>query len=294
MNITGFARAVEKQGLKCEGVTVLRHGEKAAEYRWVPDVPRNCYSVSKSVTSIAVGMAIELGKISLKDRVLDAFPGLAGEPSTRLASLTLEHLLTMTRGHGAFSRPSSVAEALGQELAFDPGSRFVYDNGSTFLASAMLTGALGMTTRDFLIEALFRPLEIPDPEWEISADGHTVGGTGLLLTTSSLARFGQFLLQRGEWRGRRLVPSAWIDCATRPHVSTADSRHADYDLGYGYGFWPSRHGAYRADGKDGQFVIVLPRQDAVVAINSNEERHYPVLYAVWDKILPELQGSGTE
>jgi CubicO group peptidase (beta-lactamase class C family) len=191
----------------------------------------------------------------------------------------------MTRGHADFSRPATVAEALEQRLSFDPGGRFVYDNGSTFLASAMFTRAMGQTVRDFLVEALFRPLGIPDPEWTQSTDGHTAAATGLFLSTSSLARFGQFLIQRGLWQGKQLVSPLWIDSAGRPHVSTRDSKWPDYDLGYGYGFWPCRHGAYRADGKDGQFVVVLPRQDAVVAINSNEEKHYPILYAVWDEIL---------
>jgi CubicO group peptidase (beta-lactamase class C family) len=288
MNLTGFVRAVEGQKLRCEGVVVARRGETIAEHRWVTEAPRNCYSVSKSFTSIAIGMAIESGKLSLTDRLVDSFPGAVDKPGPRLASLNLEHLLTMTRGHGEFSRPATVTEALEQELKFEPGSRFVYDNGSTLLASAMFTQAMGTTARDFLVEALFLPLGIAGPEWAESPDGHTIGGTGLLLSTSSLARFGQLLLQRGEWRGRQLAPPRWIDSAGRPHVSTSDSRHPDYDLGYGYGFWPSRHGAYRADGKDGQFVIVLPRQDAVVAISSAEERHYPILYAVWDEILPRL------
>jgi CubicO group peptidase (beta-lactamase class C family) len=293
MNIAGFVQSIEKQGLRCEGVAVLQQGEKIAGHRWIPEAPRNCFSVSKSFTSIAVGMAIERGKLSLKDRLADAFPDVMGKYSAagiqgeRLASLTLEHLLTMTRGHAEFSRPATVAEALAQELAFDPGSRFVYDNGSTFLASAMFTRALGMTVRDFLLDALFRPLGIPDPEWAQSADGHTAGATGLLLATSSLARFGQLLLQRGEWQGRQLVPCQWIDRAGRPQVSTGDSR-PDYDLGYGYCFWPCRHGAFRSDGRDGQFVIVLPGHDAVVAISSDEPKHYPILYAVWDEILPRL------
>jgi CubicO group peptidase (beta-lactamase class C family) len=86
------------------------------------------------------------------------------------------------------------------------------------------------------------------------------------------------------------VSSAWLDGATRTQVSTRGSEYPDYDLGYGYHFWPCRHGAYRADGKDGQFVVVLPRLDAVVAISSREENMRPILYAVWDRILPELQG----
>jgi CubicO group peptidase (beta-lactamase class C family) len=310
MNLTAFVRNIESHRLNCEGVAVFQHGEKTAEHRWVAEAPRNCYSVSKSFTSVAVGMAVERGKLSLADRALDAFretddalmssagaglrrfngvnQNFLRNPPPRLASLNLEHLLTMTRGHAEFSRPATVAQALEQPLAYEPGTRFVYDNGSTFLASAMFTRAMGVTVRDFLVEELFGPLGIPAPEWAESADGHTIAATGLYLTTTALGLFGQLLLRRGEWKGRQLVPPRWIDSASRAHVSTRDSRHADADLGYGYGFWPSRHGAYRADGKDGQFLVVLPRQDAVVAVNSNEEKHYPVLYAIWDTILPLL------
>jgi CubicO group peptidase (beta-lactamase class C family) len=232
-------------------------------------------------------MAADRGKLSLSDSVAAAFPDLVRKPGKRLAALTLGHLLTMSRGYKAFSRPVTVAEALAQPLTYQPGEYFVYDNGSTFLASAMFTRAMGKTVRDFLLDALFRPLGIPDPVWPESPDGHTVGATGIELTTSDLARFGQFLLQRGQWRGKQLVSPDWIDNAGRPQINTR-SRRPDSDLGYGCGFWPCRHGAYRADGKDGQFVIVLPRQDAVAAINSNEPKPSPILYAVWDEILPLL------
>jgi CubicO group peptidase (beta-lactamase class C family) len=288
MDIKPFVKLIESRGLKCEGVLVFRHGKKTAEYRWIPETPRNSFSVSKSFVSVAIGMAVERGKLSLDRQVLDYFPGLVKKPGKRLASLTLEQLLTMTRGHGEFSRPASAAEALGQELNYDPGSRFVYDNGSTFLASAVFTQALGKTVREYLLDALFGPLGIPDPEWAESTDGYTVGATGLMLSTSSLARFGLFLLRKGKWRGKQLVSGAWIDAAGRPQVSTEKVPYPDCNLGYGYFFWPCRHGAFRADGKDGQFVVVLPRQDAVVAINAGEEKPYPILYTVWDEILPRL------
>lgn len=288
MEIKSFVKAIEKQKLNCEGVIVLRHGKKAAEHRWVPETRRNCFSVSKSFMSVAVGMAADKGKLSLADSAAAAFPDLVRKkPGKRLAALTLGHLLTMARGHNAFSRPATAAEALAQPLAYQPGERFVYDNGSTFLASAMFTRATGKTAREFLLAALFGPLGIADPVWPESPDGHTAGATGLELTTSELARFGQFLLQRGQWQGKQLVSPEWIDNAGRPQISTR-SRRPDNDLGYGCGFWPCRHGAYRADGKDGQFVIVLPRQDTVVAINSNEPKPSPILYAVWDEILPLL------
>ena len=285
MGIEGFVKAVEKQKMRCEGIVVLQHGEKVAEHRWIPEAARSCFSVSKSFVSIAIGMAVDRGKLTLGDRAADVLE--ARKPTKRLAAITLEHLLTMTRGHNAFSRPPTVAAALAQPLKHEPGSHFVYDNGSTFLASAMFTRRMGMTVRDFLVGELFRPLGIADPQWPESPDGHTVGSSQLVLTTSDLARFGQFLLQRGNWQGKQLVSPAWIDSASRPHVSTR-KRMEDSNLGYGYFFWPSRHGAYRADGKLGQLIIVLPRQEAVIAINANAPRYNPIIFAVWDEILPLL------
>jgi CubicO group peptidase (beta-lactamase class C family) len=287
MNIDSYLRAIEKQKLNCEGIIVLQHGEKTAEHRWTPEAPRNSFSVSKSFVSIAIGMAIDRGKLSLNSRVVDFFPEYSRKAGKRLSDLSLEHLLAMTRGHRAFSRPATVADAMAQPLAYQPGAHFIYDNGSTFLASAMFTRAMGSTVREFLLDALFRPLGIPDPQWPQSQDGHTVGATDLVLATSDLARFGQFLLQRGQWKGRQLVSSAWIDNAGRPQINTRSSR-PDCGIGYGFGFWPCRYGCFRADGKKGQFVVVLPRQDAVVAINSDEEKPYPILYAVWEEILPLL------
>ena len=287
MKIDSFVKSIDKQKLNCEGIIVLRHGEKIAEHRWMPEAPRNSFSVSKSFVSIAAGMAIDRGKMSLNSRVADFFSENCRKAGKRLSVLTLEHLLSMTRGHKAFSRPATVADTLDQPLAYQPGSRFIYDNGSFFLASAMFTRAMGITVREFLLDALFRPLGIPDPQWPESPDGHTAGASGLVLTTSSLARFGQFLLQRGQWQGRQLVSSAWIDNAGRPQVNTR-LRAPDCDIGYGFGFWPCRHGCFRADGKEGQFIVVLPRHDAVVAINSNEQKPYPILYAVWEEILNQL------
>jgi CubicO group peptidase (beta-lactamase class C family) len=287
------SKATGQQKLRVEGIIVLQHGKTIGEHRWVSEQRQNVYSVSKSFTSIAVGMAIDDGKLNLSDKVIDAFPECITQASPRLAALTLEHVLTMNRGYPEFTRPKSITEALSQTLAYDPGTIFVYDNASTFLASAMVSKATGLKVRDFLQERLFRVLDIPDPVWAESDDGYTIGATGLELSTKDLAIFGQFLLQEGNWKGTQLVSARWIAGATRTHVSTQnsqfpDSTYPDYNLGYGYQFWTCRHGAYRCDGKNGQFVVVLPRQDAVVAITSNEENMRHILYAVWDHILPQL------
>ncbi|MDR2518381.1 MAG: beta-lactamase family protein [Spirochaetaceae bacterium] len=292
MDIRPYREAVDTLKLRVEGIIVLQRGEKIGEHRWIPEKPRNVFSVSKSVTAVALGMALDDGTVSLDQRVIDSFPGLAPKPSPRLQSLTLRHLLTMTRGHGGFTRPSSVEEALSHELHYDPGAVFVYDNACTLLISAMITNAAGMNVRELLLKRLFPALGIPGPLWPESG-GVTQGATGLELSTGSLALFGQFLLQRGNWNGKQLVSSRWIDGATRTQVPTRNPRlpetcKPDYDLGYGFHFWTCRHGAYRADGKNGQFVVVLPREEAVVAINADEAAMNPILYAVWDHILPRL------
>jgi CubicO group peptidase (beta-lactamase class C family) len=285
MNIDPYVKEINRQGLGVEGIIVMQHGEKCAEYRWVPERPKNIHSVSKSFVSIAIGMAVGEGKLRLKDRVLDFFPRQDASP--RLQSLSLEHLLTMTRGHREFTRPRTVDEALSHELFRDPGGAFLYDNACTFLASAMLTKAAGQSLRDYLAPRLFCPLGIAAPLWAESDDGFTMGATGLELDTSSLAKFGQFLLQRGVWQGQELVSPLWIDAATRAQVATRNSK-PDYNLGYGWQFWICRHGAYRCDGIYGQFVIVIPYKEAVIAINSAEENMAQVLYAVWDHVLPLL------
>ena len=288
MNLTPFINGVEKQGLNLEGVIVYQRGGERAQHRWTPERPRATYSVSKSFAAVAVGMAIGEGRLRLSDRVTQTLTRQKSDP--RWDSLTLEHLLTMTMGHAKFARPRSLEEALSYELAEDPGTCFIYDNTCTFLISAMLTKITGQTLRDYLLDRLFRPLGIPDPEWMQSEDGYSVGATGLMLATSDLALFGQFLLQRGNWKGQQLVSAAWIDGATRTQFPThLVHSKPDSDVGYGYQFWTCRHGAYRCDGKDGQYIIVFPALDAVVTINANEENQQPILWAVWDYILPQLQ-----
>ena len=288
MNFELFVKIIEENHLNVEGVLVHRDGKEIACHRWVEEAPRAIYSVSKGFASIAVGMAISEGKLRLSDRVTRFFP--QAKANARWDSLTLEHLLTMTMGHAHFSRPQSLQEAFSYELESDPGTCFVYDNTCTFLASAMLTKATGLKLREYLQERLFSPLKMGEPEWQESSDGYTIGATGLMLTTSELSLFARFLLQRGNWEGKSLLPASWIDAATRTQVPTnPPETDRDWDLGYGYQFWTCRHGAYRLDGREGQFIIVLPFYNTVITINSNEADYKHILWAVWDGILPLLK-----
>jgi hypothetical protein len=117
----------------------------------------------------------------------------------------------------------------------------------------------------------------------------TLGGFGLSLRTEEIARFAQLYLQKGEWRGKQLVPAAWVAAATARQTSNGSSPTSDWEQGYGYQFWRCRHGLYRGDGAHGQFAIVMPEQDAVIAITSGTRDMQSVMNAVWKHILPALQ-----
>jgi hypothetical protein len=165
----------------------------------------------------------------------------------------------------------------------------MYNTPATYMLSAIVQKTTGMTVLDYLQPRLFEPLGIKHPTWGTSPQGITLGGFGLSVRTEDIARFGQLYLQKGMWQGKQLVPSAWIEAATARQTSNGSSPMSDWDQGYGYQFWRCRHGAYRGDGAFGQFCVVMPEQDAVIAITSGVRDMQSVLNLVWDKLLPAMK-----
>jgi hypothetical protein len=159
------------------------------------------------------------------------------------------------------------------------------------MLSAIVQKATGMTVLDYLKPRLFEPLGIEHPTWETSPQGITTGGYGLSIRTEDIAKFGQLYLRKGEWNGKPLVPAAWVEAATARQTSNGSNPKSDWDQGYGYQFWRSRHGAYRGDGAFGQYCVVLPEQDAVIVITSGVKDMQAVLNVVWDELLPALKSS---
>jgi hypothetical protein len=146
----------------------------------------------------------------------------------------------------------------------------------------------GESTLDYLRSRLFEPLGIDGPTWESDAAGTSLGGFGLSVRTEDIAKLGQLYLQGGEWEGRRLLPQAWVDAATARQTSNGSAPDSDWEQGYGFQFWRCRHGAYRGDGAFGQFCIVLPQEEAVIAMTSGTSNMGGVLNLVWEHLLPAL------
>jgi CubicO group peptidase (beta-lactamase class C family) len=291
-----FIESADKNIDAMNSFMLVRHGHVVAEGWWAPygaESPHSLYSLSKSFTSTAVGLAIAEGKLKLSDEVLKFFPDDApAEPSKNLKSMRVSDLLRMSTGHQ--TEPKRTPETpwtktfLAEPVPFKPGTHFLYNTSGTYMLSAIVQKATGMTVLDYLKPRLFEPLGIEYPTWELSPQGISTGGYGLNVRTEDIAKIGQLYLQKGKWNGKQIVPDSWVSSATARQTSNGSDPNSDWEQGYGYQFWRSRYHAYRGDGAFGQFCIVLPQKDAVVAITSCVKDMQGVLNLVWNKLLPAL------
>jgi CubicO group peptidase (beta-lactamase class C family) len=295
--ILSFIDEADKKIDSLHGFLFLRHGHVVAEGYWAPyhaEAPHQLYSLSKSFTSTAVGLAIAEGKLSLDDEVLKFFPEDAPkEPSNNLKAMRVSDLLRMSTGQQTEPRRTPdqpwTKTFLAHQVPFKPGTHFLYNTSATYVLSAIVQKATGKTLLEYLRPRLFEPLGIEHPTWETSPQGISTGGYGLNIRTKDIAAFGQLYLQKGKWQGKQLVPESWIEAATARQTSNGSSPKSDWDQGYGYQFWRCRHGAYRGDGAFGQYCIVLPEQDAVIAITSGVRDMQAVLNLIWDRLLPGIK-----
>lgn len=300
--LAAFVDAVNAKVGGLHSLMLLRHGKVAAEAWWqpyAPSYPHMLYSLSKSFTSTAVGFAVSEGHLSVEDRIMDFFPDqLPASISDNLAAMRVKHLLTMNTGHDKDATGPTTAQPDGDwvrgflalPVEHEPGSKFVYNSAATYLLSAIVQKQTGKTVLEYLTSRLFVPLGIEHPTWETCPKGINTGGWGLAVKTEDIARFGQLYLQKGQWNGKQVVPASWVEQATRAQVSNGDPNAAsDWSQGYGYQFWRCRHNAYRGDGAFGQFCVVMPDHDAVLAITSGVGDMQAILNAAWEHLLPAMQ-----
>ncbi len=301
--ILTFIQEAEQRTPEINSLMLLRHGQVVAEGWWIPygpQIPHMLFSLSKSYTSTAVGFAVAEGRLSVDDTVLSFFPDeVPAEVSANLAAMKVRHLLSMSTGHAEDTTgflhedPDGnwVKAFLARPVEYEPGTHFLYNSGATYMCSAIVQKLTGMRVVDYLEPRLFAPLGIEGATWETCPRGIDAGGWGLSIKTEDIARFGQFCLQKGTWQGRQLLPTAWIEQATSKQVPNDSQSNIDWKQGYGYQFWRCRHGAYRGDGAFGQYCIVMPEQEAVLAITSGVKDMQAVLDLVWEHLLSAM-GSG--
>jgi CubicO group peptidase (beta-lactamase class C family) len=301
-DLLAFVEAADKEIDAMNSFMLVRHGHVVAEGWWGPydsETPHILYSLSKSFTSTAVGLAISEGKLSLDDPVLKFFPEEApAEPSNNLKAMRVRDLLRMSTGNQTeapiragdpANKDSWTKIFLAHPVPFKPSTHFLYNSPGTYMLSAIVQKVTGMTVLDYLRPRLFEPLGFKDPRWITSPQGITAGAYGLSARTEEIARFGQLYLQKGMLNGKQLIPVAWVEQATSVQTANGSAPTSDWDQGYGFQFWRSRHNSYRGDGAFGQYCMVIPELDAVVAITSGVRNMQQVMNLVWDKLLPIMK-----
>ena len=304
--VVAFLDAVDQKLGGLHSFMLLRHGQVAAEGWWAPYAPQHphmLYSLSKSFTSTAAGFAVDQGLLKIDALVTSFFPDdLPAQMDENLRAMRVRHLLTMSTGHDkdATGRTTNAKDGnwvkafLSLPVEHEPGTHFVYNSAATYMLSAIVQKLTGMTVLEYLRPRLFGPLGIEGETWETCPRGINTGGWGLSVKTEDIARFGQTYLQRGKWQGQQVVPESWVAEATRKQISNGNNPDSDWAQGYGFQFWRCRHGAFRGDGAFGQFCVVMPEQDAVIAITSGLGDMQAVLTAAWDHLLPAMSGGSAE
>jgi CubicO group peptidase (beta-lactamase class C family) len=279
--VVSFLDEVEAGGLELHSLMLHRRGHVVAEaWRWPygADRPRIMHSLAKSLTACAVGLALEDGCFALEDKVVSFFPdALPSTVGDNLAAMTVEDLLTMRTGHAAEVggplwrgiETSWVDEFFRIPVVHPPGGTFVYSSAASYMLAAIIWRTTGQTLHQYLRPRILEPMGVKGETWDLGTDGFNPGGNGFTGRTADVLKLGILHAQEGVWEGRRLLPKAWIDTATRGH---ADNGH------YGYHWVTYDNGTFAAVGMFVQMAMVFPRERATLALTGAIDGS--------DKILP--------
>jgi CubicO group peptidase (beta-lactamase class C family) len=299
-----FVEAASHSRTEFHSFMFLRHGKVIAEAWWNPYAPElrhTLYSTSKSFTAAAVGFALTEGRLQLTDKVVSFFPNDLPNPVPPfLAELTVKDALMMSDGQEPDPTPVVVTDAnwarkfFAIPIVHEPGTKFLYNSAGTYMLAAIVQKVTGQTVLDYLRPRLFEPLGITGEDWETSPQGANTGGWGLRLKTEDMAKFGQLYLQGGSWKGKQILPQSWVKEATTmkimqdPDAPQGKKDSSDWLQGYCYQMWRCRHNGVRADGAFGQFIIMLPDEDAVIAITAETPDMQEEINLVWQYLLPSM------
>jgi CubicO group peptidase (beta-lactamase class C family) len=264
--------AIREQNIPVHSLLIIRNGYVVADATFYPydgQTVHDVASVTKSVMTTLIGIAIDQGKLDLDDKMISFFPGRSiANLDTRKEAITVRHLVSMTSGlqcirdgmQGSTTiemerSPDYVQFALDLPVAYEPGSQFVYCSPAISLLSPILQQATGMTTLAFAQQYLFEPLGIRDVLWETDPQGYYHGWGDLSLHPHDMAKLGLLFMQEGRWGDKQIVSRRWVK-----EASTAQSETPSEEDPYGYGWWltPDLEGVYRADGRNGQYIYILP------------------------------------
>ena len=270
-------RFIRERGYNVYSVCEWKDGKEQKEELQPANHSNNCYSLSKSFTSAAIGMLEYEGKLSRGDKIGqyigDIFPaGNAG----KLQTVTIRNLLSHAAGfadgvlfegdryeHGT---DDWAAFALSLPMPWAAGEKSVYSNATYYLLSRIAERAAGETLFGYLHKNLLRPLGFRDYAANTCPLGHTFGASGMFFSCEDLLKLGILLLGNGEYGGKRYLAADYVREAVSPLLPNGSRC-------YGLGFWKNRadDGYFYGDGAHGQLILVCPEKNAVLAMQSYDD-----------------------
>ena len=252
--ITSFIEEINEKKLGLHSFTVVRHDKVCAQGFFKPynkDIPHVLYSMSKSVTSTAVGFAVSEGLLSLNDRVVKFFPEylMSKRPFNRMITVRMlltmhsDKLITVLDDKGG---TDWVQNFLNAPFLLPPNTKFNYISENTSMLSAIITKITGMSVIDYLYPRILEPLGIEKPFWESDGQGNNAGGWGLYMKSEDLAKFFLPYIHEGKWKdGTQIIPATWVKEATRKQVDSVSDGYIDNMMGFGYGTLPENKAEYQ-------------------------------------------------
>ncbi|MGG1660877.1 serine hydrolase domain-containing protein [Brevibacillus sp. NRS-1366] len=288
---------------------IMRDGKVFAEGWWAPYVPGRahiCWSVSKTYTATAIGIAVTEGVLSLDDRLVDIFPEYAPElENENLSALKVRHLLSMSVGMKEMGPEGEgwLENFMKMKVDYQPGTVFMYNSMGSNTLGAIIHKVTGQTMDEYLRHRLYDKIGMNTEQlyWTIIPGNYEWGAGGVFSTTENNLRLMQLYLQKGIWNGERILSEEYVKLATTPQINNTIayfpdgmqvSSGPDGNAGYGYQMWMcSYDGAFRAEGSQGQFSIVFPKENMVVAINQTcpDKDTQNILKIIYDVLLPGVK-----
>lgn len=292
-DVSAFVDAVRERGVNLHSFLLIRHDQVFAESYYAPYAPdqlQTVYSLSKSFTSVAIGIAASEGILDLDEKIVDIFADeLEGEPCEQLKALTLRHCLRMSTGQPEEKFGHDLIKSFLIDMIFTdmPGEVFRYNTVATYMLSATLFKK-GIDLEKYLEEKLFAPMGVSGLHWMRCSRGIPTGGYGLSILPEVIAKFGILLKNGGVWEGKQLIPKDYLDLATTKQIDNSLTGQGEWSYGYGYKFWMCRYDTYRGDGAFGQYCIVSPKHDAVAAITAYTDDMQTEMDVYFENILTKM------
>lgn len=275
MNVINDA---EMNSCEIHGLMILKHGKLLFEAYNEPyrrEISHIMHSFTKCLTNTAVGLAYTMGVLELKDPVLKYFPEYAKDANEYLQKVTLHNLITMRSGQersigGNEWRPlktSWLKEYFQVPFVFEPGSKYMYSSGNSYILSAIVQKVTGVSCRELIEQKLRKKIGLSDFTWSESPEGICSGGNGVSLTVEDMARIGQLYLQKGKWDGDQLLSEQWIDYAFG-YLDAVERTPEEPEYNF---HWEHTGDIWSAKGMFGQTCAVIPNLDMVIALTAADQ-----------------------